>query len=185
MEAGAAVPVSVGRNGLAWGMGLHREVEQGPHKMEGDGKAPAGIFALGSAFGYDAGPPGGVTLSYKQTTENDYFIDDTDSEDYNRWVTLDGPTHDPSSLWSSFEHMRREDHLYELGVVILHNSDPIAKGHGSAIFFHIWHEPGVPTAGCTAMARSDLLELMRWLDPENRPLVIQATTDSLRDLRMK
>ena len=34
----------------------------------------------------------------------------------------------------------------------------------SAIFLHVWKEPGAPTCGCTAMAREDLLELLRWLD---------------------
>ena len=45
-----------GKNGLAWGKGIADNLDQrdGPVKHEGDGKAPAGIFKLGTAFGYDS-----------------------------------------------------------------------------------------------------------------------------------
>ncbi|HET9454456.1 MAG TPA: DUF808 domain-containing protein, partial [Gemmatimonadaceae bacterium] len=38
---GSAEPVVVGRTGLAWGVGFDRS---GPRKVEGDGRAPAGVF---------------------------------------------------------------------------------------------------------------------------------------------
>src|SRR5688500_10831407 len=43
-----AVPVTVGRNGSAWGLGLHA-AQPGVQKREGDGRAPAGAFAIGTA----------------------------------------------------------------------------------------------------------------------------------------
>ena len=49
VTVGPKIPVSVGRTGLAWGRGLQIEVGEGPQKTEGDGKAPAGVFSLGSA----------------------------------------------------------------------------------------------------------------------------------------
>src|SRR6476620_6189952 len=55
--AGIEAPVRLGRAGLAWGRGI---VDGGkrpePHKIEGDNKAPAGIFQLGTAFGYAQRP---------------------------------------------------------------------------------------------------------------------------------
>ena len=50
----AAVPVLFGKNGLAWGSGLAGQNETGLHKKERDGRAPAGVFAIGKVFGYDA-----------------------------------------------------------------------------------------------------------------------------------
>jgi L,D-peptidoglycan transpeptidase YkuD (ErfK/YbiS/YcfS/YnhG family) len=54
VRVGADVPVAVGRNGLGWGVGVVETggMTEGPAKREGDGKAPAGVFALGSAFGF-------------------------------------------------------------------------------------------------------------------------------------
>ena len=54
-QAGAPFPIVVGNRGLGWGLGLHRPIDDsGPKKVEGDKKAPAGVFRLTRAFGYDA-----------------------------------------------------------------------------------------------------------------------------------
>src|SRR5690606_13859529 len=49
-----AAPVSIGRGGSGWGIGLHPAQADGPAKREGDGRSPAGVFAIGDAFGYAA-----------------------------------------------------------------------------------------------------------------------------------
>lgn len=168
----APLRVSVGRSGLGFGLGLHRDAE-GPQKTEGDGRAPAGLFRLGTAFGYAAAAPEGVRLRYRAADARDYFVDDVSSDDYNRWRRIPaGSSNTPEARWRSFERMRRQDHVYELGVVIEHN-DACVPGRGSAIFLHVWVDEGVATSGCTAMARRDLLELMRWLDPAAEPLLLQ------------
>ena len=82
---GEAIPVRVGRNGLGWGVGLHVDGVTGVQKLEGDGKAPAGVFPLGTVFGYADQPPAGVQMPYRAAGERDYFIDAVDSPDYNRW----------------------------------------------------------------------------------------------------
>src|SRR5664279_3320721 len=51
LPVGSEIPVVLGRNGLAWAAGTQHELKDGPVKAEGDGKAPAGIFKLGPAFG--------------------------------------------------------------------------------------------------------------------------------------
>jgi len=51
---GTSFPVNLGRGGLGWGRGLHGlALGSGPVKGEGDGKAPAGLFALGQGFAQD------------------------------------------------------------------------------------------------------------------------------------
>jgi D-alanyl-D-alanine dipeptidase len=178
---GREVAVVLG-HGLAWGRGLHAQPKSGPMKREGDRRAPAGIFAIGPAFGYAAKPPAGCRLPYHPITEQDYFVDDPDAKEYNRWVRLP-PDADPNQRWRSAEKMRRTDFLYQLGIVIHHNMDPVMKGQGSAIFFHVWRNSSTPTVGCTAMDRSDMMTLLKWIDPKKRPLLIQAPTAELPALR--
>ncbi len=171
---GPSLPVALGRSGLAWGRGLHpTETPDGdPVKREGDGKAPAGVFALGTAFGYAALPPDRLKLPYRQATGRDFFVDDPKAPAYNTWVRLEEGER-AGGRWASAERMRRDDPLYEFGIVVRHNMSPPLPGAGSAIFLHVWQGPDQPTAGCTAMAREDLLGLMRWIDPEKRPVLIQ------------
>ena len=174
------IPVVVGRSGLAGGVGLHADGLPGPHKVEGDGKAPAGIFALGTSFGYGLLQPDGCSYPYRQATEYDYFIDDIDSPVYNQWMSLaDSSKKDPQYFWRSFERMKRDDDLYELGIVVKHNMDPVVVGRGSAIFLHIWRGPDQPTAGCTAMSKEHLLTVLRWLDPSKNPLLVQVPEEVL------
>lgn len=177
------ISVSLGKTGLAWGRGLHREVESGPQKQEGDGKAPAGIFELGTAFGYATEAPAGIRWPYRAMTERDYWVDDRESPSYNQLVTIpaDKPN-EPGKFWKSFEKMKRDDQLYELGFLVQHNFPRVVKGKGSAIFFHVWRAPGAPTVGCTAMSRENLLEVLRWLDPGRHPLLVQAPADQIKGI---
>ena|SRR5450631_1722826 len=175
---GPEIPVALGRNGLAWGAGSRRDTKDGPVKVEGDGKAPAGIFKLGPAFGYEPHPPEASKFSYRQATAADFWVSDPSSPQYNQWVTLQQGV-DPHTQWTSFENMKRPDHLYSLGMVVQYNTDPVLKDGGSAIFLHIWRAPGSPTAGCTAMDEQNLLALLKWLDPASSPLLIQIPSSEL------
>ncbi|MFN0107003.1 MAG: L,D-transpeptidase [Bryobacteraceae bacterium] len=182
---GRPIAVTVGRTGVAWGPGLHAGVSSEPQKREGDGKSPAGVFRLDTAFGYARAAPQGVRYPYRQATERDYFVDDPASGDYNRWVRIEnGKANEPAARWGSFERMRRADGMYELGVVVRYNAEPVAPRRGSAIFLHVWEGPGVPTVGCTAMARDNMLELLRWLDPRRQPVLVQAPAAELGRIQL-
>ena len=78
--------------------------------------------------------------------------------------------------------MRRRDRLYEFGLVVQQNDRPVVKGKGSAVFLHVWRGADIPTIGCTAMARADLLTLLRWLKPQERPLRVQAPVGELKNI---
>ncbi|CAK6479025.1 L,D-transpeptidase family protein [Peribacillus castrilensis] len=146
-------------------------------KKEGDGKSPVGIYSFGTAFGSET-KPAGMKMSYKKTTKYDYWIDDQTSRDYNKWKTYKG---NPSVKWKSFERMNHE--LYRYGAVINYNTDPIIKGKGSAIFLHIWRGDTKPTAGCTATAERNVLSLLKWMDPVQKPHIVMGTNDSLKSVK--
>jgi L,D-peptidoglycan transpeptidase YkuD (ErfK/YbiS/YcfS/YnhG family) len=145
------------------------------HKREGDGKSPSGIFPLGIAFGYD---PSVVTkMPYRQATDDDFWVDDVNSEDYNKWVQGK-----PNA--ASWEKMKRDDDQYKHGVVIEYNMHPIMKGKGSAIFLHVW-KGGEPTLGCVSMPEEMVLKILGWLDPAKKPLIIMGTESDLRAMRSR
>lgn len=169
--AAQAVPVTIGREGAAWGEGLH-ETQAGPRKKECDGRSPAGVFRIGDAFGYERTARTG--LRYRPMTASDYCIDVEQSPFYNRIV--DERVVGRSAIEGSTEPMRRDIHAegdlrYKLGFIVEHNSARRA-GLGSCIFAHVWKEPGAPTAGCTAMEADTLTALIEWLDAAKRPIFV-------------
>lgn len=176
---GEQVYVMLGRNGLGWGLGEHGgALSQGPVKQEGDGKAPAGVFRLESAFGY--GPePIGIFLPYKQSTATDRCVDDVSSAHYNSLVDQNLVAKD----WSSAEKMLRGDVLYKYGIVVAHNWDAPTPGAGSCIFLHVWRAEGKPTAGCTAMNESTMQEIMMRIDPARNPRLVQLPKSEYQRLR--
>ena len=176
-EAGPGVEVIIGRTGLAWGRGVNRETGSGPVKREGDGKSPAGVLRLGTAFGFGS-TPDSLKLPYLQLDETTECVDDTASAFYNRVVDR---TSVARADWTSSEKMRSID-VYRRGVVVLHN-DPPRKGGGSCIFLHLVNPQGKPTTGCTSMPAGAIEALLRWVDPRAKPLLVQlprAEYDRLR-----
>jgi L,D-peptidoglycan transpeptidase YkuD (ErfK/YbiS/YcfS/YnhG family) len=162
----APIPVLFGKNGLAWGSGLAGQNEAGLHKKERDGRAPAGIFAIGEVFGYEAKLPAGGDFPYRQVTEADIWSDDPRSPNYNRHVVID-PKNPPDNY--SHEKMRSGDFAYHWLVEIRHNSDPPVPGAGSAIFFHIRRGVNRATTGCTTMAEPELVKMISWLRASRHP----------------
>jgi D-alanyl-D-alanine dipeptidase len=158
----------VGKNGLGWGLGVAAPLTPGaddPVKKEGDGKAPAGVFHLGSAFGNS--PPRGA-WPFRELKTSTECVDDVTSEQYNQVVENNTVTVN----WKSSEKMASEP-LYRLGAFVEHNWPNVSVGAGSCIFLHVWRERGRGTAGCTAFDEASLREVLELLRPEARPLLIQ------------
>jgi L,D-peptidoglycan transpeptidase YkuD (ErfK/YbiS/YcfS/YnhG family) len=163
------IPVLFGKHGLAWGAGLAGQDEPGLHKRERDGRAPAGIFAIGEVFGYEPRLPVGGDYPYHQVTEADVWSDDPRSPNYNRHVVIDS-TNPPDNY--SHEKMRSGDFAYHWLVEIRHNSDPPVPGAGSAIFFHIRRGVNRATTGCTTMAEPELVKMVTWLRASRHPCYV-------------
>jgi L,D-peptidoglycan transpeptidase YkuD (ErfK/YbiS/YcfS/YnhG family) len=166
-QQGGSIPVLFGKNGLAWGTGLAGQNEQGLRKKERDGRAPAGVFRIGKIYTEDSALPAGATFPFRQITKADAWIDDPAHPDYNKHVVIPDPENPPA--WFEKQKMRHGDFAYRWLVEVRHNSDPPVAGDGSAIFFHIRRGETRPTAGCTTMAESDLVRVMKWLRANRKP----------------
>ena len=176
---GTPVAIVVGRSGTAWDPAMTPTMP-GPTKREGDGRSPAGAFALGTAFGLAAPAEAAwLKLPYIQETPTLECVDDPASTHYNRLVHRDRVA---TVDWSSSEKMAQVGEAYRWGVVIEYNTASPVPGHGSCVFLHISPTPGQGTAGCTAMATPALDELMRWLDPARQPALVQMPAAALAPL---
>lgn len=136
----------VGRNGIA----------APGEKREGDGKTPSGTYPITALFGLMR--PAGSELPFLTISQTLHCVDDSDSCFYNRIV--ESATLTPDTVhYTSHEVMLEPDGLYDLGAVIDYNPEG-KPGLGSCIFLHIARDDGKPTAGCVALKRADLFELI-------------------------
>lgn len=134
--------VYIGHGGLGWGLGLRPALAGGPVKREGDGRSPAGVFALGPTWAWP-------------WSRDAVCVDDPASAEYARILT---PAAKPT--WRSAEPMS----MYRKAVLVGHNAAR-KPGAGSCIFLHDGHEP---TVGCTAFDSADLDALVARLRPGAR-----------------
>lgn len=185
--AGSPIPVVAGKNGLGWDAGAAPAGDAGPRraldpiKHEGDNRAPAGLFRLGTAFGYAAQPQAGWKMHYLGLTPSMECVDDPASKFYNR--VLDRAAVSPD--WKSSEKMLLANGQYQWGIVIDYNTEPVTPGAGSCIFMHLWLGPGQGTEGCTAMEREQLEGLLAWLDPARKPVLVQLPRAQYQKLRKR
>ena len=144
------LPAFVGRNGVS------------DHHLEGDGTTPVGLFDLGFAFGNSPDP--GTVLPYREITDDDYWVSDPESEYYNTWVSdTDGFDTGKS------EHLADYKNSYAYSVVISYNLPDVIPYAGSAIFLHCGE---APTAGCVAVSESDMINILKWLEPGAKILIL-------------
>ena len=135
-------PAAIGRGGIR------------ALKREGDGATPAGRFPLRQVlYRGDRMPRPRTVLPLRAIRAGDGWCEDPADRNYNRLVTL--------SARSTADRLKRDDHLYDLVLVLGHNDRPRVRGLGSAIFVHLARPRYAPTAGCIALSRHDLLMLLR------------------------
>ena len=181
VAVGGETPVDLGRNGMAWGRGLHSSPATGPFKTEGDRKSPAGAFALGRAFGTaESLPSDSRGFPYLQSTATTYCVEDVRSTFYNQIIDS---REVPRAGWERWSELKRRDGLFDWGVIVKQNAPDTRKAAGSCVFLHVWRGPRVPTSGCTAMARDRIQALLRWLDPAAEPVLVQLPKPTLDTLR--
>ena len=135
----------VGRNGVAF------------EKREGDGKTPLGLFKLGTGFGLLASRCS--SLPYRVLTDDDVWVDDSNSAYYNRWMSNAFSGRD----WNSAEQLAGEKTAYRYALVVEYNTQSPVPGAGSAIFVHC--SKNKPTAGCISMPEKDMLKVLSFVKP--------------------
>lgn len=146
MPDGARMRCAIGRGGYAL------------DKREGDGATPIGIWPFRLVYYRpDRGPAPKTGLEVRPLSKNDGWCDAPDDPAYNRPVTLPYP--------ASHEEMWRDDHLYDIVIVLGHNDDPPVPGRGSAIFMHVARDGYEPTEGCVALKRQDLEHVLAAVGP--------------------
>lgn len=149
---GQTCPCALGRSGIV------------TDKREGDGATPTGVYPLRELhFRADRISPPASLLTTHELRPDEGWCDAPDDPAYNRPVAHPYP--------ASHETLWREDHLYDIVIILGYNDDPVVPGKGSAIFFHLAKEiDGVlqPTEGCVALLFSDMLEVLKNVTPQTR-----------------
>jgi L,D-peptidoglycan transpeptidase YkuD (ErfK/YbiS/YcfS/YnhG family) len=118
-------------------------------KREGDKATPAGRFPLRRVlYRPDRLAAPTTALPLMPLDPRDGWCDAPDDPRYNQPVTL--------PYGASHERLWREDHVYDVIVVLGCNDAPAVPGMGSAIFMHVARPGYAPTEGCVALPLPDL-----------------------------
>jgi L,D-peptidoglycan transpeptidase YkuD (ErfK/YbiS/YcfS/YnhG family) len=91
------------------------------------------------------------------------WCDDPKSNNYNRLIKL------PTKF--SHEKLYRKDNIYDLILVLNFNLHPTIKNKGSAIFIHIAKKNYNPTAGCIALKKEHLIELIKKINKKTKVII--------------
>ncbi len=127
---------------------------------EGSTRTPAGDFSLTEAFGRQTDP--GTKMSYFKTDRYDWWDGNVTSPTYNEHVRR------TTSPGGASENLYYAGAVYDYAAVIGYNLDG-TPGAGSAFFVHVSN--GTSTAGCVAVSRTTMVQLLRWMDPAKKPWI--------------
>lgn len=176
----AAFPAMSARNGYAGWQWASRRVQD-------TGTTPIGTFRITEAFGLAANP--GAHLPYRRADKNDYWVGDRkDPKTYNMYE----PAATAHRTWriSQAERLAAYPTQYAYAAVIDFNrpdpksitfsaklqeyvtNRPSKVGAGAAIFLHVKGKGS--TAGCVSVSKTNMIKLLRWLDPAQHPRIVMA-----------
>ena len=148
----ANIPCIIGNGGI------------GQKRREGDGITPAGCWKM-AYFLYRADrilKPSSALAGYAIKTK-DSWCDIPTSNRYNQPLAFT-PAGSSEALW-------RTDNLYDIVIVLDHNTQPAISGQGSAIFIHLSGQNNSHTHGCMAFRKADLLKILSRCGPKTQVLI--------------
>ena len=133
----------------------------GNKKVEGDNITPNGDFRIVKIY-YRKDRVKKLSSKFKliKIKEKIGWCDDPKSRKYNQLINL------PSKY--SYETLHRRDNIYDLILVLNYNMKPIIKNKGSAIFIHVAKKNYKKTAGCIALKKAHLINLVEEIKKNTR-----------------
>lgn len=181
------IQVVLGKNGMAWDpelVGQYPLPQAERKKQEGDGRSPAGVYEMGTAFGFstDTRFIPRMKWQYLPLKTTSICVDDKTSQYYNELI--DSAAVSDWKAGTSGEHMLEIVPQYTWGSVINYNKNNVV-GNGSCIFMHVWLDATAGTAGCVAMEQDKIIKILGWLDPAKKPVIAMFPRDAYKDIQNK
>jgi L,D-peptidoglycan transpeptidase YkuD (ErfK/YbiS/YcfS/YnhG family) len=153
-------------------------------RRQGTGKTPIGAFPIVTTFGRLADP--GTEMAYVKFDRNDAWTYNPRSPStYNLFQTANRSWRSfgnyVEQLWSygsQYNYVAVMDYNLPKGEIrtgadgVRRAANPANTRKGGGIFLHVSN--GKPTAGCIAIPQAQMAKVMRWLDPEKKPIVVVA-----------
>ena len=136
----------------------------GKKKIEGDNITPKGIFSIVKIY-YRSDRVKKISSKFIliKITEKMVWCDDPNSKKYNQLINL--PTN------CKYEKLYRKDNVYDLVIVLDYNINPTIKNKGSAIFIHVARQDYKKTAGCIALKKNHLKELVKTIKKNTKVII--------------
>jgi L,D-peptidoglycan transpeptidase YkuD (ErfK/YbiS/YcfS/YnhG family) len=145
------------------------------NRKEGDLTSPTGKYGIPFLFGNADNP--GVKLPYRSVQVGDYWVSNKIISEYNVWMHYDGSN--PKERLYDYEELWTKP-LYKYAAVIDFNyGQNKIMGKGSGIFLHIAPYGGGGTLGCIGISETQLVKVIKWLDPAKKPVIIMGVKGSI------
>jgi hypothetical protein len=133
-------------------------------KQEGDNVTPKGTFKIVKIY-YRSDRIKKISSKFRpiKITKNMGWCDDPNSKNYNQLIKL------PTKY--GHEKLYKKNNVYDLIVVLNYNMNPIIKNKGSAIFIHVAKKKYKKTAGCIALKKIHLLNLIKKIKKNTKVII--------------
>jgi len=133
-------------------------------KQEGDNVTPKGTFKIVKIY-YRSDRIKKISSRFRpiKITKNMGWCDDPNSKNYNQLIKL------PTKY--GHEKLHKKNNVYDLIAVLNYNMNPIIKNKGSAIFIHVAKKKYKKTAGCIALKKIHLLNLIKKIKKNTKVII--------------
>lgn len=159
---------------------------RGDRRRQGTGTVPTGVYGILSGFGREPDPE--TDLDYIQVDRNDaWTYNPRVPSTYNvfqtadrSWKSYGGYVEDLWDMGMQYDYVAILDYNLPEGPIrtgangVRRSSSPPDTSRGGGIFLHV--DNGNKTAGCIAVSKPVMRDLMRWLDPAKDPVIVIRVT---------